>query len=665
MSQALELTLWERAKEALDRHAWTEAWELMSEADRGGALTADELMVLAEAAWWVGKLPAAIDALERAYALAQKAGRTDQLVQLAIFLGRNNVLRNQHAVANAWFRRAEHLLEGVPENPAHGWLAVARSFQAGLAGPVDTLVAQADIAAGIAARHSDPNLAAMATTCRGMGMVMSGRPDEGMTLLDEAAIAAVAGELDPDTAGSVCCAAIGACASLGDWTRAAQWTEAQDRWCEREHINGYPGMCRLYRSEIKSMRGSWLEAEAEARRASEELQGFIPAAVGLAHYLVGELRLRRGDLPAAEEALLAAHAVGRAEPALSLLRLAQGQPDVAFDGIRRAIEGTDAPPSWHSTPNSAMARTVLLPAFVEIALAVGDHAAASRGAEELSGLAEQFGSAAIRARALGADAAVKLATGSAAGAVDAARRALAVWREMDAPWETARAQALLGEALAADGAAAPAALELRAAHSVFASLEAAPDLRSVEQMLAGLGEAVAGSATASAPKRMIRSFVFTDIVDSTGLAERLGDEAWDRVLRWHDQTIRTQVAEASGEEIKRTGDGFFLAFDDPDRAIECAIGIQRRLTDPRPDLGAAPMVRIGIHRAEANRSGLDYVGSGVNLAARIANAAAGGEILVSHATIDATRRQYPDVDRREVALRGVSAPVEVVSVSWR
>ena len=129
-----------------------------------------------------------------------------------------------------------------------------------------------------------------------------------MAMVDEASVAAVGGELAPDTAGGICCTTIGACTTLGEWTRAAEWTDAQDRWCKREGIAGYPGMCRLYRSEIKEFRGQWLEAEAEAQQASVELAGFIPAAAGMALYRIGEIRLRRGDLAEAEEALVRAHA---------------------------------------------------------------------------------------------------------------------------------------------------------------------------------------------------------------------------------------------------------------------------------------------------------------------------------------------------------------------
>jgi class 3 adenylate cyclase len=270
----------------------------------------------------------------------------------------------------------------------------------------------------------------------------------------------------------------------------------------------------------------------------------------------------------------------------------------------------------------------------------------------------------VFARAATADGAVRLAEGDVAGALGALRSAVTSWREHDAPWDTARARALLGQAMAADGASDAAARELYAAREAFERLDARPDLRSVDEALARLGHVADGRRADAAPARALRAFVFTDIVDSTSLAESVGDERWDRVLRWHDRAVRGLVSEHAGEDVKRTGDGFFLAFDDPDRAIEFAIALQRRLADPPADLGASVAVRIGIHRSEANRSGLDYVGSGVNLAARLAGAAGAGEILVSHATLDSVRRRYQESGRRVAELKGVAAPVDIVSIAW-
>jgi class 3 adenylate cyclase len=134
-------------------------------------------------------------------------------------------------------------------------------------------------------------------------------------------------------------------------------------------------------------------------------------------------------------------------------------------------------------------------------------------------------------------------------------------------------------------------------------------------------------------RRVMKTFMFTDIVGSTSLAEALGDQAWEAVLRKHDDMLRERIAAAKGEVVNSTGDGFFVAFDGARTAIDCAIGIQQELRDLRAKVGFACPVRIGLHSAEANRRGADYSGMGVHVAARVAALAGGGEILATSETI--------------------------------
>jgi class 3 adenylate cyclase len=136
------------------------------------------------------------------------------------------------------------------------------------------------------------------------------------------------------------------------------------------------------------------------------------------------------------------------------------------------------------------------------------------------------------------------------------------------------------------------------------------------------------------------------------------------VLRRHDETVRSVVAEHGGEVVKHTGDGFFLAFADPTRAIEAMVALQRRLEAHRAREGFAPTVRIGVHAAEATRSGTDYFGTGVSLAARVGAAAGGAEILVTRSTLDAARRSFPTISERTLELKGISTPTDVVSIGW-
>ena len=438
------------ARSALDRHEWQTALELLTAADEGGELGTEGLRLLASAAWWSGKFSEAIEYRERAYAAAIKSKEYEAAVAAALDLAVANLQRMSIGVAGAWANRAERLLEGQPENPGHGWLAAVRSFLAHLAGNSEQALAQSSLALDIGIRFGVVDLTTYAMGSKAAALMSRGELAEGLALADEATVTALSGELPPDMAGGVCCATIEACAMAGELKRAAEWTEAQDRWCRREGINGFPGMCRLFRSEVKSLRGDWAEAEAEARVASDELKGYIPAAAGLALYQIGEIRLRRGDLPAAEEALLGAHAANQdTEPAMALLRLAQGRADAAAASIEVALSEPGRSPSWRAPSDS-----VVVPA----AAAAGtgrDRAGARRRGPRPDGGGRAGGAGrALRNRAgqgAGQHRAgrVALAEGDGAAAVKDLREAVASWNEVDAPYDAARARMTLARAYAA------------------------------------------------------------------------------------------------------------------------------------------------------------------------------------------------------------------------
>jgi class 3 adenylate cyclase len=651
------------AQAALDRHDWRQAYDALAAGDERGELSLDELELFAQSAWWLGMLPAAIDARERAYAAATKSGDLIAAVTAAIQLGRDNLFRNALPVGEAWLNRAASLLEGVPENLGHGWLAATRAFHASLDGDAERSLAQADLAEGIGKRLGDADLRFFSMSAKGAALVALGRVDEGLALIDEATVAAVGGELHPQTAGGICCTSIESCAALGEWQRATEWTDAQDRWCKREGISGFPGMCRLFRSEIKRLRGDWPGAEAEARHATDELKGFMPAGVGGALYQIGEIRLARGDLAEAEAVLGRAHAIGYdPEPALALLRLAQGRTAEASASIRHALAEPSKTPAWRAPPGSDLYRLPMLAAQVEIELAAGDVATARAAADQMTAMAKTYTTAPIRAAAAMGVGAVLLAEGDPAGAAEELRRGLDAWLEFDAPFEGARTRVHLAEAYASMGDEDRARMELQSARTVLERMGAQLELHRAEALEARIGT---GAVPHSATERETKTFVFTDIVDSTRLAELLGDEAWNGLLHWHDDALRAVAADLEGTEVKRTGDGFFLTFNDAGRAIEAAVRIQRRLADHRREQGFAPSVRIGMHRSEATRSGADYTGIGVNEAARVCAAAGSGEILVTAEALSTAGRGFPQSGRRTLELKGIATPVEVVSIDWR
>jgi class 3 adenylate cyclase len=165
-------------------------------------------------------------------------------------------------------------------------------------------------------------------------------------------------------------------------------------------------------------------------------------------------------------------------------------------------------------------------------------------------------------------------------------------------------------------------------------------------------------------ERVQRAFMFTDIVDSTPLVSALGDEAWIRLLQWHDRTLRELFGSHGGQEVHHNGDGFFVAFEQAEAAVRCAEEIQRRLEHHRRENGFAPQVRIGVHLDAANHLAGDYLGQGVHLAARIGAQAQGGEVLVSRATLKGVASHLNLGRPRTTQLRGFNNSIELVPVIW-
>ena len=637
-------------REALARHAWTEAFELLSEADRTDPLGPEDLELLGQAAWWAGRADEMIQARERAFALFLEAGDQARAAAVAIRLSVDYSHRLEEAVAQGWFSRAKRLLADQPESVEHGYLRRIEGVELHEGGgDRGRALEHARAALDIATRHGDRDLQAIALMDQGRILASMGRKDEGQPLMDEAMVAAVSGEVGPFATGVVYCNMIGSCEQLADYRRASEWTEAARRWCERQSINGFPGVCRVHRAEIMRLRGAWVEAEEEARRACEELGSYnMLDLAGEGFYEIGEIRLRMGDLEAAEEAFRQAHELGREpHPGLDLLRLAQGRPQAAATGIRATLDQLSDP----------LARARLLPAQVEMAAAAGDLDRARAAAEELGRIAEEFETPFLHACAQMAEGLVRLAKGDPEAARSSLRHALRHWQSADAPYEAARTRVFLAEAAGAAKDRDGAAMELGAARVAFERLGAELDLRRVDEMLRRIEAGGTGGA------RVVRTFMFTDIVRSTNLVEAMGDEAWEDLVAWHDRTLRALFAEHGGEEVDHAGDGFFVAFEDPRASAACAAAIQRSLADHRREHGFAPQVRIGLHAAEATERGGDYGGRGVHQAARVGALAEGGEILASAETAEAAALTTSEA--REVHLKGIAEPVRVVSLDWR
>lgn len=193
-------------------------------------------------------------------------------------------------------------------------------------------------------------------------------------------------------------------------------------------------------------------------------------------------------------------------------------------------------------------------------------------------------------------------------------------------------------------------------------------LRSSFEELAGWAEDADPELRQLAARDGTLTILFSDIEDSTALNEQLGDKSWLKILGAHDQIVRECAGRHGGNVVKSQGDGFMIAFASPEGAIRSAIEIQRALASgPRRLRGTPISVRIGVHTGPALEKGGDLFGRNVALAARVADQACGGEILVTDEVSKAAGEADDLVfaDPHEVELKGLPGSHTLVAVGWQ
>jgi class 3 adenylate cyclase len=169
----------------------------------------------------------------------------------------------------------------------------------------------------------------------------------------------------------------------------------------------------------------------------------------------------------------------------------------------------------------------------------------------------------------------------------------------------------------------------------------------------------------------IHTILFTDVEGSTALTQRLGDAKARDLLREHERITRDALKQHGGSEVKTMGDGFMTSFTSATKALECAIAMQRALGQRNESAEESVRVRIGLNAgepiAEDDPGGRgDLFGTAVNMAARIAGKAEGGEILASNVVRELVAgKGFLFNDRGETELRGFEDPVRIYEVRWR
>jgi DNA-binding CsgD family transcriptional regulator len=523
----------EHGRECYERRAWGGAYQALLCADQATALHVDDLELLATAAYLTGRDLEFQRVQERLHRVHVEAQDPERAARCAFWLAFTFLLRGEMGQSNAWIARGQRLVENrdCVERDYLLLLVAEQQLREGRGDAAHTTLSHA-VATGES--FGDADLTAAARHLQGRALIQQGHVLAGLKRLDETMLAVVAGELSLIMTGMMYCSVIDACRQVYALDRAREWTSAFSSVCKQQpEMVAFTGPCLVHRAEIMQLQGAWPDALTEACRACERARRADRRPPGAAFYQQAEIHRLRGEFEKAEDAYRSASELGcEPQPGLALLRLAQGRGDAACAAIRRLTNAT----------SDRLRRARLLPAHLEIMLAMGDVEETRRARDELRELAQAFDTDVLRAVAAQADGAIALAEDHAGAALDPLRCAFELWERLEAPYEAARVRVLIGHACRALGDDEAAGLEHQAARSVFERLGARPDLARLDAPKAFVQPG--SEAPLTARELQVLRLISTgrtnkEIADELCLSERTIDRHVGNILNKLDVPSRT------------------------------------------------------------------------------------------------------------------------------
>jgi LuxR family maltose regulon positive regulatory protein len=422
----------EAATAAFGRNDWAGTLELLGDIgdddERG-------LEMVATAAWWLDQMDAAMRARERLYELRRRRGDSPGAASAAIRLAWDSTIgRRDAAVARAWTARATALLAGQPPSAEHAWRDL-RAATLDTAGS-DVFAAIRQLAVAVGAFDAE-----MTAVClQGNALVAEGRIEEGLRLMDEAALAACTGELDDPLAVTfACCQVLGACSRVRDFDRARQWCDRITDICEQRNIWTVLTVSRCMYAPILIARGHYAEAERFLEAAIAHYQSEYQHHAAEAIVWLAALRLRQGRIEEARALIRRAEPHPTCRLVLAGVCLQAGDAQAAAEHARAFLR--QSPEDGH------MERLEAYELLVRAESMAGNAPEAEAAMPELSRIAEMVGSEPGRASELHARAAIDRVNGALGEARAHLEDAADMYERGAAPYEAAVARIELGGVL--------------------------------------------------------------------------------------------------------------------------------------------------------------------------------------------------------------------------
>jgi DNA-binding CsgD family transcriptional regulator/tetratricopeptide (TPR) repeat protein len=501
--------------EALRRGDWHEAREHYETA-LAARESAEGWEGLGWAGWWLHDADLTMRARERAYRAFRADGDQAGAGRVAAWLASDFLeFRGDDAVARGWLERAHRMLDGLPDQEDHGWLALSEGAHVmNVSGDLDAAAALAHRAASLGQALGVPDLEAVGLALEGITVVRRGSVDNGMRLLDEASAIAAGEELRlPISHGWALCYLISACEGVGDFPRATQWCETAIGIADRWHARQMMGICRSAYGNVLATNGDWAAADLELTAAVGDLEASRPgmAAGGLAR--LGELRARQGRADEARALFERAGSHPRALVGLGVLALDEGDAAAAADAAERVLR--------RLSPAAVLDRLPALELLVRARVGLGDIDAAGAGCAELERIGAELGTPYVRGRTCLVAGQVAAARGDHEHARRACEDAVDMLVEAEAAHETALARLELARALAALGRDEAAAAETRIARDVLVALGAERDVARVDSAVTGERGAGSRSVGELTPRELEVLRLVAQGLSDAEIAERL------------------------------------------------------------------------------------------------------------------------------------------------
>jgi DNA-binding CsgD family transcriptional regulator len=472
------------AEQALEAGDWSTArssFEAALELEE----TPEALLGLGNALWWLDETEASLRCRERAYAAFRHRPDPFQAaataLQLASHYGAN---LGDVPAARGWGLRAARLVEEFELAPLEGWVLLSRAAGATSGGNPKVGEGFARQAREIARRFGDTDLELCALAQIGGALVLTGRVDEGVLLLDEAMAAALGGEGGPETVVHTSCVTMICCSRAAELKRAAQWIRAADDFNRRYGSPHLDAVCRTAYADVLLATGRWAEAETELQSALQKMSKTAePLVRAEALAKLAELRLAQGRLEEAARLLDGFEDHAASTYATASLHLARRELVPAASILRRRLRTVE---------EESLESAVLLELLTEVEIEQDAPEAAMTKARRLAALGASLSCDVIVARGERALGRALVATGEPGGAAPHLERALEAFGRLELPLEAGRTRLLLTRAIAASEPEAAIA-EARGALTSFEVLGAARDADAAAAFLRTLGVKAARS----------------------------------------------------------------------------------------------------------------------------------------------------------------------------